>query len=116
MNANVAAGEGECIDTRVVDHEKGEVVITVVCLRGNTVADIVDVFINLWIFDELPTHAYVAHDRATDLCLGGFAQNGIGRAAQIGNLNIVRTGTGDEYDRRKGEKQQGAFAVGNNQQ
>ena len=67
VHTDITAGEGERIDVRVVDDEERELVVAVVCLRGQTVPDVIDVLGDLRIFDDDAAGTDVAHDRPADL-------------------------------------------------
>ena len=82
--ADVTAGQRKCVDTRVVDDKESEIVVALVGLCGDAMPDLVDVFGDLRVFDNLAAAANILHDRAADLCLGRFGQQGVGRAAHVG--------------------------------
>ena len=104
MHADVPSREGKCVDSWIINHEKREFMLTVICLGSDAMTDFVNVFVDLWIFNDLTTASNVAHYCPANLRFRRFAENRVGRTAQVRNLNIVCTGTGDEYDRRYGEK------------
>ncbi len=103
MNTDIASGHGKGIDTRVVHDEECEFVVAFVGLRRQAVADVIDVLGNLRVFDHLAAHANTAHDCTPDLRLLGLVQHGIGRAAHVGDVDIVRTGAAYEHGGRNGK-------------
>ena len=109
MHANVAAGQGKGVDSRVLHGEKRELVIAFVRLGRNPAADGVEVLGYQGIFHDLAAVADVAHDHAPDLSLGAVVENRVGRAAEIWQAYIVGPGAGHEYQRPEKRDEQGAF-------
>ena len=90
--ADIAAGQGECIDTWIVDDEESEREVAIISLCGDAMTNFVDVLIDLRVFDNSSAAANISHDRPPDLRLGRFRQKGIGRATHVGQLNVIGTG------------------------
>jgi hypothetical protein len=90
MHADVAAGQGKGINVRVIDHEERECVSAVIGLGGYAMTDVVDVFGDLRVFDQLSAGADLMHDRTADLCLGTLRQGGVRRAAEVGQIDFCR--------------------------
>jgi hypothetical protein len=91
VNTNESTWQREGIDRRVVDNEEREFVITVeICLSSNSMTNVVNVLRDLRIFDQLSTGANLAHDGATKLRFIVLGQYGIGRAAQIRQVDFGR--------------------------
>ena len=66
VHPDIPAGQGECIDIRVLNDEESETVVTVIGLRGNPVSDLADVLVDQRIFYELTAGANLLHDHAAD--------------------------------------------------
>ena len=65
MHADESARQCKCVDDRAVYDKKREFVATVlICLCCQSIADLVDVFSDLWVFDNLSTGADLRHNRA----------------------------------------------------
>ena len=91
VHADIAAGQGKGIDARVIYNEKLEAVVPVVGLCRDAMTDLIDVFVDQWVFNDLTAHANLRHDRAPETVLFGFRQNRIGRAAHVRQLDVVGT-------------------------
>jgi hypothetical protein len=116
MNADVAAGKGERIDAWVINHKEREIMIAIIRLCRNAVADFIDVLGELWVFDDLSAEADIAHDRPPDLGFGRFVQNRVGRAAHVRYLNVIGTGTAYKHNGCNSDEGQGALGKIDDQQ
>ena len=90
VHADVAAGQGEGVDVGVVHDEECERVVSVISLRGDAVADIVDVLGDLRIFDDCTAEANIAHDLPANLRLDRLGKHRVGGATHVRQLDIVR--------------------------
>ena len=72
VHTDVAPGQGEGVDARLIDNKKGELVIAIVGVSGDPVADVGDVFVDLGVFDEHAAASNLLHDLAADLRLDGL--------------------------------------------
>ena len=89
--------------------------IAIFGLRGETVANLIDVFGDLRIFHYPSAVPNTAHDSPPDLSFCRLAQNRISRAAHVGQLNVIGAGAGDKNDACHREEQQGAFKESDDQ-
>ena len=90
MHADEAAGEGEGVDVRVIDHEELETLAAVIGLGGDAAADFIDVLGDQRILDDRAALAELRHDRAANLGLFRLGQHRVGRAAHVRQLDVVR--------------------------
>ena len=97
VDTDVAARQGECIYSGVIDDKKRKFMVTVICLHSNAVTDFVDVFSDLRIFDHHPTASDIAHDRTTNLRFGRLGQKRVRRATHIGEINVISMSSAGKY-------------------
>ena len=96
--SNVTTGQGECIYAVILNDEKSEIVITIIGLCGDFIANFIDVFVDQWVLDHQATIANIAHDRAPNAGLIVRRKNGIRGAAHVRKLYVVCTSAADKYD------------------
>ena len=106
---DIAAGQGKCVDVRVVHDEEREGVIAIVGLRRDAMPDVIDVLGNLSVFDDGAAQANIAHDLPPDLRLDRLREDSIRRAAHVGQLDVVRAGAAHEYHGGHGKQYERAF-------
>ena len=110
VHTDVAAGQGEGVDARIVDDEELEAVVSVVGLRGNAHADFVDVFGDDGVFDHLSALPDLRHDGPTETLFLRFGQHRVSGTADVRQLNVVGTGTRHRHEQR-GSKGQGKLSA-----
>jgi hypothetical protein len=109
VDANVATGECKGVDVRVIDNEKGEILLAIVGLSSYAVPDFIDVLGDLRVFDNHTAASNVSHDRAPDLRFGVLRENSVSRAAHIRQSNVISPGTAGKDNGYRGKQQQGAI-------
>ncbi len=89
VDADEPAGQGERVDHRAVDHEERKLVVAVgIGLRGQAIADLVDIFGDLGILDDFAAGADLRHDRAAQAILLVLGQDGVGGAADVRQIDL----------------------------
>ena len=99
VHADVAAGQGEGINSLIIDGEERETVVAVVGLRDDAAADLVDVLGDQRILDNLSTAADIAHDHPPQPRFIAVGQDGIRRASHIRQIDVVGTRAAHEDQR-----------------
>src|SRR5690349_4112133 len=98
MHADEPAGQRERVDLRVAYQEEFEILTRVRALRGEAVAERIDVVGSLRIVVEAAVRADLAHDVLTELALLDRGESGLRHVTE------VRQSLGQ--DARNGEQQQ----------
>ena len=96
MDANISARQGEGIDAPVLNNKKSVVLLAVIGLSRNPVADLVDVFVDQGVLNDLTAVANTAHDRPAQPRFVIRGQDRVGRAAHIRQPDVIRTGATDK--------------------
>jgi hypothetical protein len=109
VHADIAAGQRERVDSWIFDDKECEVVIALVGLCHYTTADLVDVLGNQWVFDDFSAAADIPHDHAANLGFLAVVQDGIGRAAHIGKIDVIGPSAADENQRSNGKRNKRTF-------
>ena len=100
---DIATGQRECIDGRIVDHEEVKAVAGILGMGDEFLPDVLDVFLHFRIRDDPAGVTQALEYGAADLHLRVPGEHRVGRAADIGQ--VLRTCIRGPYDQTGGARQ-----------
>ena len=100
VHTDETAGEGKCIDIRVVDDEELEALGAVVDVGNDAATDFIDVLGNDRVFDDRSALSDLSHDCASEARFIRLGQHGICRASHVRQLDIVGASAAGHYEQR----------------